>query len=437
MIDLAQLAGLDYVFYHLHIRVVARLEADGDYLAVSLLGLSYLNGLVEGDAHGLFEQDIDPVVERVYGALRVGHIVGADADRVKLLVVYELLMRAVDSDSLGGVPFLEEGLGLAVNKIRHADKLNVGHLEIFADVALRYPACADYTDLELLARVDAVIVLILFEEVQVVCSFVRHFFTSLFYIFTGCALFCLYDLGLREYHFALVVSQQASFTLLERIVKLQRAYRRSAKRRNAVPNRREHPLDLMVLALAYLNAHRGGVIAQLFELRGQTFRAVAEHRALPQNIELLLAYAALERRLIGLVDMVGRRDESMGKVAVVGDYQKPGSILVESACGEEPAPAELGRQEIDDRRAVGILCGAEHAGGLVEHYIEISAHGDCFSVYLQLVGIYVNLLVGRKYFFAVHLDRAASYELPCAAAGNIHLLCNCFIEPVQCGAPFG
>ena len=164
---------------------------------------------------------------------------------------------------------------------------------------------------------------------------------------------------------------------------------------------------------------------------------LAEHRALPQNIELLLAYIALERRLVGLVDMVGRRDESMGKVAVIGDYQKPGSILVESAGGEEPAPAELGRQEIDDRRAVGILCGAEHAGGLVEHYVEISAHGDCFSVYLQLVGIYVNLLVGRKYFFAVHLDRAASYELPCAAAGNIHLLCNCFIEPVQCSAPFG
>lgn len=140
MIDLAELAGLDYVFYHLHIRVVARLEADGDYLAVSLLCFSYLDSLFKGDAHGLFEQDIDPVVERVYGALRMGHVVGADADCVELLVVNEFLVRMIDPDSLGCVPLSEELLRLAVDKIRHADKLNIGHLEIFADVALGYPA---------------------------------------------------------------------------------------------------------------------------------------------------------------------------------------------------------------------------------------------------------------------------------------------------------
>ena len=213
MIDLAELAGLDYVFYHLHIRVVARLEADGNYLAVSLLCFSYLDSLFESDAHGLFEQDIDAVIECINCTLRVGHVVGADADCVELLVVNEFLVRMIDPDSLRCVPLSEELLRLAVDKIRHADKLNIGHLEIFADVALGYPAGADYTDLELLARVDTVVVLILCEEVQVVCSFVRHFLTSL--IFTGCALFCLYNLGLREYHLALAVGQQAGFTLLE------------------------------------------------------------------------------------------------------------------------------------------------------------------------------------------------------------------------------
>ena len=125
----------------------------------------------------------------------------------------------------------------------------------------------------------------------------------------------------------------------------------------------------------------------------------------------------------------------MGKVAVVGDYQKPRCVFVESAGGKESAPAELGRQEIDDRRAVGVFCGAEHAGWLVEHDIEISAHGDGLSAYFKLVGIDIDLFVGCEYFFAVHLDRSASYELPCAAAGNIHLLCNCFIEPVHATPP--
>ena len=163
---------------------------------------------------------------------------------------------------------------------------------------------------------------------------------------------------------------------------------------------------------------------------------LAEHRALPQGIKLFFTYIAFERRLVCFIDMVRGRDKAVGKVAVVGDYQKPRCVLVEPAGGEKSAPAELERQEIDDRRAVGILCGTEHAGGLVEHDIEISTHGDNLSAYFKLVGIDIDLFVGCEYFFAVHLDRAASYELPCAAAGNIHLLCNCFIEPVQCGAPF-
>lgn len=106
----------------------------------------------------------------------------------------------------------------------------------------------------------------------------------------------------------------------------------------------------MILALAYLNAHRGRLIAYLSEPRGQALRAVAEHRALPQGIKLFFAYIAFERRLVGLVDMVRGRDKAVGKVAVVGDYQKPRCVFVEPAGGKESAPAELWRQKIDDRR---------------------------------------------------------------------------------------
>ena len=115
MIDLAQLAGLDDILYHLHIRIVSGLEADRDDFAALLLSLSYLDSLVESHAHRFFKQDIHAVLKGIDSTLGMGHVICTDADRIELLIVDKLLVAAVHPDALRGVPLFEELLRLAGN----------------------------------------------------------------------------------------------------------------------------------------------------------------------------------------------------------------------------------------------------------------------------------------------------------------------------------
>ena len=75
-------------------------------------------------------------------------VVGADADRVQLLVVEQGLVVRVEAAAFDAVA-RGELLGLAGNQVRHGHDLDVLHALVGLNVRFRNPARADDADLEL------------------------------------------------------------------------------------------------------------------------------------------------------------------------------------------------------------------------------------------------------------------------------------------------
>ena len=148
VVDLAQHARVDDLLDHLHVLVKARLEADGQHLAALLLGAHDLHRFLGGHAHGLLQQHVDALFQRVDGAGRVLGVVGAHADRVQLLVVQHGLVVGVEITVLDAVA-LGELLRLAGDQIGHRHNLDVLHALIGLDVRLRNPARADDANAQL------------------------------------------------------------------------------------------------------------------------------------------------------------------------------------------------------------------------------------------------------------------------------------------------
>ena len=80
----AQRSGFHDLFDNLHVLVKTGLETDGQNFSALLLSLHDLNTLFQGYAHGLFKKDVDSLVQRVDGTLRMGRVVCAYADGIQL-----------------------------------------------------------------------------------------------------------------------------------------------------------------------------------------------------------------------------------------------------------------------------------------------------------------------------------------------------------------
>ncbi len=152
VIDFAQLAGTDDLLDHLHVLVHAGLEADGEQLAALFLGAHDGGGLVERDRHGLFQQHVQTVLQRVDRAGRVLRVVGADAHGVQLLRVDHGFMVRVAAHALHAVP-VEELFRLARDEIGARHDLHVRHFFVALDMALGDPSRADDADPQLSAHV--------------------------------------------------------------------------------------------------------------------------------------------------------------------------------------------------------------------------------------------------------------------------------------------
>ena len=167
VVDVAQDAGLDDLLDHLHVLVHTGLEADGNHLAGLLLGLADSDGLFQGDAHGLLQQDVQAGLQRVDGALGMGAVVGADADGVQVqgLVGQHLGVVAVALNAFHA-QVCEELLSLAGDQVGTCHDLNVGLLQVADHVSLGDPAAADDTDADLLGSVNIAGGLYIFETIQ-------------------------------------------------------------------------------------------------------------------------------------------------------------------------------------------------------------------------------------------------------------------------------
>ena len=81
VVDLAQLAGLHDPLDHLHVGVVAGLEADAEDAPGAPRRAGHVDGLVEGHRHRLLHQHVLARLEGVDAGAVVGDVGGADADR--------------------------------------------------------------------------------------------------------------------------------------------------------------------------------------------------------------------------------------------------------------------------------------------------------------------------------------------------------------------
>ena len=148
VVDLAENAAFYDLFDHLHVLVQTGLEADGEHLAALLFRAHDLHRFFGGHAHGLLQQNVDALFQRINGAGRMLRVVGADADRIQLLAVEHGLVVGIELAVLDAVTS-GELLGLAGNQIRHGHDLDVLHALVGLNVGFGNPAGADDADAEL------------------------------------------------------------------------------------------------------------------------------------------------------------------------------------------------------------------------------------------------------------------------------------------------
>ena len=125
VVNVAQLAGFDDLFDHLHIGVKARLEADRKDLAALFLGLYDVGRFFDGDGKRLFEKHVDTVFERGNRTARVLAVVGADADGVERFLVEHFLVIGVGVYA-AYAEFVKESIGLAGNEVTAGNDFNIG-----------------------------------------------------------------------------------------------------------------------------------------------------------------------------------------------------------------------------------------------------------------------------------------------------------------------
>ena len=174
---------------HLHVGVIAGLEADSQNLAALLLSTADFNGLVQSDGKGLFEQYVYAVLQSVDGRLLMRGVVGADAYAVQLFVVDELLVARIEANALYA-ELLHESFSLAGNQIGSRNDFNVGHLLVAQYMAFCDPASTDDTDLELTGSIDLLGLNIGGKLGHYLVSLLAHFQSPLF------VWYCLFSLML-------------------------------------------------------------------------------------------------------------------------------------------------------------------------------------------------------------------------------------------------
>ena len=145
VVDLAENAGFDDFLDLLHVFAIARLEPDRYKVARFLFGGTDRLCLFEGDAHGLFEQDVLTGVQGADGRTGVLAVVGADGNGVDVVSGAQLLMGFVGG-GVGPAEFVEEFARLTGDDVRARDDLHVRELLIGIGMCVCDTAGTDDTD---------------------------------------------------------------------------------------------------------------------------------------------------------------------------------------------------------------------------------------------------------------------------------------------------
>ncbi len=129
----------------------------------------------------------------------------------------------------------------------------------------------------------------------------------------------------------------------------------------------------------------------------------------------------VQDHLVDLLLIIGRVSEALGHLAVVGEHQDAGGVLVQPAHGEHPRRAALEEVHHGLLR-VRVAGGRDVALGLVHDDVHLLLALEALSVEADVVGEDVDLGAQFGHHFAVHGDDAALDErvgLPAGADAGV------------------
>ena len=187
---------------------------------------------------------------------------------------------------------------------------------------------------------------------------------------------------------------------------------------------REHPPDLAVAALVDGDAVIiGRVIPDLLHLCRRRHSVVQRH-AFFQRFSFLLSERTIYMYKVLLAQLEAGVCQAVGEIAVVGQQQQPGGIVVQPAHRIKAQAAVFIREDIEDSPPAAVIAGSgQQVQGLVQHddYFGPGMERDRFSVEGDLVRLRVDrhgIALGLP---AVDGDAAhlygADYLTPGAQAG--------------------
>jgi hypothetical protein len=178
--------------------------------------------------------------------------------------------------------------------------------------------------------------------------------------------------GLREQLLHLGAHQRPPFAFAQRAIR-QRADVRAAQREHVETDRGEHAPHFAVLAFVQRDREQRPFVGALEHFdEGRCGAAFGQAHALLHALDRLAVDAAAQLDQVGLGDAVARVRHAVAEVAVVGEQDQAGRILVEPTDGVD-APALGIVDQIDRARArLAPIVGAQHAARLVQQVVAVA-----------------------------------------------------------------
>ena len=143
---------------------------------------------------------------------------------------------------------------------------------------------------------------------------------------------------------------------------------------------------------------------------------VAEFDAGEDGFAVFFLEVAVEVDLVDFLLVVGRVREALGHLAVVGEQQDAGRVLIEPAYGEYPY-RRLADQLHDRLLGVGIAGRGHIAARLVHHDVHLLLAFETLTVETDFVGVDVDLAAQFRHDLAVDGHYARENEAVGFAAG--------------------
>ena len=122
----------------------------------------------------------------------------------------------------------------------------------------------------------------------------------------------------------------------------------------------------MIFALADNNA--GGLFVDCFQLCGLCFKTVLQRHSVFKEVKTNIVKRTFKRCRILFFDLVGRRRESVRKIAVIGQKKQSRSVLIKPSDGEHTFSEQFRRNKFKNVSFL-FICRRNKTARFVQHQI--------------------------------------------------------------------